>query len=135
LAKYVTNLPVEKVLKKGFNVPEFILPPGFDAAKDAMQFTWEKPESIHEKVKKYLSTKEMQAKIKRADLLFDIVGVLIFAVHAFMQFYGVYYEIMPIWAFVFFFLCSRTALAGVGHYHNHRKKDGITDWGDALFDM
>jgi len=32
----VTNLPVEKVLKKGFNVPEFILPPGFDAAKDAM---------------------------------------------------------------------------------------------------
>jgi len=77
----------------------------------------------------------MQAKIKRADLLFDIVGVLIFAIHAFMQFYGVYYEIMPIWAFVIFFLCSRTALAGVGHYHNNRKKDGITDWGDAFFDM
>ena len=52
-----------------------------------------------------------------------------------MAFYGVYYEILPFWAFVIFFYASRTALAGVGHYHNHRKKDGIVDWGDALFDM
>ncbi len=42
---------------------------------------------------------------------------------------------MPIWAFCLFFLCSRTGLAAIGHYHNHRKKDGITDWGDPLFDM
>jgi hypothetical protein len=135
LAKYVTNIPVEKVLKKNFNVPEFILPPGFDAAKDAMQFTWEKPDSILEKTKRFLGTKEMQAKLKRADLMFDISGTLLLALHIFMQFYGVYYEILPIWAFVLFFLCSRTGLAAVGHYHDHRKKDGITDWGDALFDM
>jgi hypothetical protein len=26
-------------------------------------------------------------------------------------------------------------MAAVGHYHCHRGKDGVTDWGDSLFDM
>lgn len=33
------------------------------------------------------------------------------------------------------FFFTRTAMAGVGHYHSHRRKDGFTDWGEALFDM
>jgi hypothetical protein len=33
------------------------------------------------------------------------------------------------------FALTRTSLAAVGHYHCHRRKDGISDWGDALFDM
>jgi cytochrome b involved in lipid metabolism len=60
LAKYVTNIPVENVLQKGFNVPDFILPPGFDAAKDIMVFEWGKENSIFEKTKKYIQSKEMQ---------------------------------------------------------------------------
>jgi len=69
------------------------------------------------------------------DFLFDLVGVITLLTHIFMAFPGIYYEVMPAWAFVLFFWASRTAMAGVGHYHSHRKKDGITDWGDCLFDM
>lgn len=100
-----------------------------------MVFDWSKPDSILEKVKKEIYGKEMSKKLKRADFLFDLSGVLLLALHIFMAFYGVYYEILPAWLMVIFFYCSRTGLAAVGHYHNHRKKDGITDWGDPLFDM
>jgi hypothetical protein len=77
----------------------------------------------------------MQAKIKRADFLFDLCAILILAVHCFMSFYGLANDILPFWAMVIFFVVSRTSLAAVGHYHDHRKKDGITDWADSLFDM
>lgn len=49
--------------------------------------------------------------------------------------FGIYYEIMPAFAFVIFFTLSRTSLAAVGHYHCHRRKDGYADWGYSLFDM
>ena len=111
------------------------MPPGFDAAKDIMVFDWSKQDSILEKVKKEISEKEMAKKIKRADFLFDLTGLLLLILHIFMSFYGVYHEILPFWLMVLFFYASRTGLAAVGHYHNHRKKDGIADWGDALFDM
>jgi hypothetical protein len=52
-----------------------------------------------------------------------------------MSFYGIYYEILPAWAFVILFTMTRTGLAAAGHYHNHRKKDGISDWADGFFDM
>lgn len=52
-----------------------------------------------------------------------------------MQFAGLYYQLLPAWAFVFLFAITRTSMAAVGHYHVHRRKDGITDWGDPLFDM
>lgn len=60
LAKYVTKIPVEDALDKTFNVPEFILPEGFDAAKDIMVFDWSKEDSILEKTRRFLGTKEMQ---------------------------------------------------------------------------
>ncbi len=69
------------------------------------------------------------------DFLFDLVAFAIFLTHLFVAFVGVYYDIMPLWAFVIFFLCSRTGIAAAGHYHVHRKKDGYSDWADALFDM
>jgi hypothetical protein len=69
------------------------------------------------------------------DSLFDIVGFLVVVFHFFMSFYGIYYHILPEWALVIVFWASRTSMAAIGHYHSHRKKDGITDWGDAIFDM
>lgn len=77
----------------------------------------------------------MQAKIKRADFLFDMTALSILVLHFFMTFYGVAHDLLPAWAFVILFTCTRTGLAGAGHYHNHRKKDGITDWADSFFDM
>lgn len=66
--------------------------------------------------------------------MFDITGALILTFHLFMSFAGVYYELLPAWLLVIIFTCTRTGMAGMGHYHNHRKKDGIVDWADAFFD-
>ena len=77
----------------------------------------------------------MSPKIKLADFLFDLVGFSVLVAHIYLSFWGIYYRVLPDWFLVIFFMCSRTALAAVGHYHCHRKCDGITDWGDALFDM
>lgn len=77
----------------------------------------------------------MRQKIKRADFLFDLCAALIFIFHVWLSFYGIYYEIVPLPVFAVLFTITRTSLAAVGHYHCHRRKDGIVDWGDALFDM
>jgi hypothetical protein len=122
-------------LKKDFNVPRFILPPDFDVNRDMLDFDWSKENTMLDQVKKALFTKEMKDKIKRADLMFDITTALVLIAHLFMAFPGIYYQILPPWAFVIFFAMSRTSLAAAGHYHNHRKKDGVTDWADGFFDM
>lgn len=77
----------------------------------------------------------MRQKIKRADFLFDLSAALIFIFHVWLSFYGIYYEIVPLPVFAVLFTITRTSLAAVGHYHCHRAKNGIVDWGDALFDM
>ena len=69
------------------------------------------------------------------DFLFDLIGASILILHILMAFPGVYYHVLPNVLMVFFFFLSRTSMAAIGHYHSHRKKDGITDWGDCLFDM
>ena len=77
----------------------------------------------------------MRERCKAMDFLYDCCAFTILMVHLFMSFYGVYYEILPPWALVIFFLCTRTGMASVGHYHSHRKKDGFSDWGEGFFDM
>jgi hypothetical protein len=52
-----------------------------------------------------------------------------------MSFVGIYYQLLSALQFAILFCITRTSLAAVGHYHCHRAKNGITDWGDALFDM
>jgi hypothetical protein len=70
-----------------------------------------------------------------ADSAFDLVGVIILCAHLFMMFFGATAQIFPQWFLVVFFCFTRISLAGVGHYHSHRKKDGVSNWGEALFDM
>ena len=77
----------------------------------------------------------MKDKIKFSDTLFDIVTFLIFCCHIFMSFAGLYYDLLPAWGFVIFFVITRTSMAAAGHYHCHRAKDGIRDWADAFFDI
>lgn len=69
------------------------------------------------------------------DFIFDLVGMLLLCFHLFLSFVSIPYEVLPAWLMVPLFLLTRTGMASVGHYHSHRKKDGITDWGDAIFDI
>lgn len=135
LAKYETTIPVKDVLHPFANAPPFLFPEGFDINQDTLQFEFEKKGTIYEKAFDVLETKEWKAKIKRADMMFDLVGFIVFLLHIFMSFAGMYYHILPAPLMVIFFLGTRTAMAAMGHYHCHRKKDGISDWGETLFDM
>ena len=134
LEKYRVDVAPEDAADKTFNLPASLLPLGFNPIKDVQRFDWS-PDDFLSSLNKKLYSQEMQAKIARADFQFDITGASIFIFHVFMMFFGVYYEILPVWAFVILFVITRTSLTSVGHYHCHRKKDGISDWGDALFDM
>jgi hypothetical protein len=69
------------------------------------------------------------------DFFFDSIGIALFIAHILMAFPGLYYHVISDWLMVLFFFLTRTGMAAVGHYHSHRKKDGLTDWGDCLFDM
>jgi hypothetical protein len=117
------------------NVPRFILPEVFDARTDGVVYDFTIKDSFLEKTKRILNTKEWKEKINDADKLFDIVAFLIFLFHVTISFVGVYYEILPWYLFAILFTMTRTSLAGVGHYHCHRKKNGIADWGDCFFDF
>jgi hypothetical protein len=52
LSKYETDLKVEDVMNKNYNVPDFIIPPTFDAARDIMVFDFKKPDCMFERIKK-----------------------------------------------------------------------------------
>ncbi len=135
LAKYETDIPFERALDPYLNVPRFLLPEDFDLHRDTLTFDFTRKDNLLEKTRQDITTKEMKAKLSRADFLYDATAFAIFVLHCFLSFYGVYYEILPPWLLCIIFLCTRTSMASVGHYHSHRRKDGIADWGDGLFDM
>lgn len=135
LEKYVTDYKAEDVLERYLNIPAYVLPEGFNAAHDSLIFKWEVEDSIYENVKKRVYTKEFLAKIKRCDLLYDFCGLALLLCHLFLGFYALPFEIFPPVLLVVCFWITRTGLASLGHYHSHRKKDGITDWADVLFDI
>lgn len=135
LAKYEIDKKAEELIHPTLNLPAFTLPEGFDAKRDTVTFDWSKRNTLFFRAMELLNKKDIQTKISRADFLFDLVSALIFALHVFMAFAGIYYELLPFWAFVILFPITRTSLAAAGHYHVHRKKDGFSDWADPLFDM
>jgi hypothetical protein len=103
--------------------------------RDCLVFDFNHKDNILGKVRNILNTKEMKAKMKNLDLMYDICGFAIFFLHLLVSFVGVYYDVFSPYLMVPFFVFTRTAMASMGHYHAHRRKDGFADWGDGLFDM
>lgn len=134
LKNYEVDIPVDKVLHPSMNVPAFIVPKGFDARKHIQTYRWTSNDFLSS-LKEKIHTDEMKQKIAKADFWFDFVGANVCIFHFVMMFVGVYFAILPAWAFIILFAITRTSMAAVGHYHCHRKKNGIADWGDFLFDM
>ena len=97
MAKYVTNHDPAPLLKRFLNVPEHVLPEGFDAVEDQMKFDWESEDTVGRKLKKLIYTKEFKAKTKQMDFLFDLTGVALLVLHILMAFPGTYYHVIPAW--------------------------------------
>jgi len=54
----VTNHDPKPLLKRFLNVPEHVLPEGFDASEDQMRFDWETKETLTNKLKQKVYSKE-----------------------------------------------------------------------------
>lgn len=135
LKKYkVESLERSKELDPSFNIPPHLLPENCNANLHTPIFKW-KEDDLLSTLKKSLNTPHYRSKIWWANFWFDVCAVTIFLTHVFMSFAGMYYKLMPDWALVCFFVFTRTAMCGVGHYHCHRKKNGVDDWADCFLDM
>lgn len=130
----VKHVKYEEIEDEFYNCPRFVLPEDFNIKNDLMRFDWNL-DSLYKKTLKNLDTPEWKAKLKRADILFDITAFILFLFHVFLSYYCVFYNLLPFWVLVFLQVCTRTSMGAVGHYHVHRAKNGIKDWGDFLFDM
>jgi len=136
LEKYEVKVEEENprdVLVKDMNAPAFILPPAFDARRDVPVYDWDKP--FMKVLRGKINKPEMQKRIRSADYWFDFTAWCLFALHVFVCFPVMYWRLMPGWLIVFLQVMTRTALAGVGHYHIHRAKDGMSDYFDCFFDI
>jgi len=137
LEKYEAKLEDGKdprdILLKGMNVPEFIVPPDFDARRDVPIYDWDKP--FMKSLRKKILAPDMQKKIRNADYAFDVAAACITVFHLFICWVAVYCDILPGWLLVFLQVVTRTSLAGVGHYGCHRKKTGQTFDINVLFDI
>ena len=134
LKKYEIDIPLNQALNPSMGVPSFIVPEDFDARRYRQSYNWHSQDFLST-VKQKINTPSMKKKIRRADVAFDGIAALICILHLCMMFWGVSNQVLPIWGFILLFTVTRTAMAAVGHYHCHRKKNGKTDWGDSLFDM
>jgi hypothetical protein len=112
-------LKPEQVLHPYLNVPRFLLPEDFTLEKDLVKFDFDNS-IVLRRVQQELRRPQMVKMVQRADLLFDLCSAAIFFFHLWLSFYAVYYQLFPTWVFVLLFLCTRTAMGGIGHYHNHR---------------
>jgi hypothetical protein len=136
LAKYETTIEEDNprdILAKHMNAPVFILPPDFDAQRDVPTYDWDK--GFMKSLRKKINTPEMVRKVRRADAAFEVVTYCIMALHFFVCFPALYLNIFPWWLWVVLQVTTRTALAGIGHYHCHRAKDDKADWAEGLFDI
>jgi hypothetical protein len=138
LDKYEVKVDCDplEVIEPKMNVPPFILPAGgegFDARTDRPVYDWNK--GFMHSLRKKISTPDMVRRLRRANKVFDATAVCLFCVHAFVSFPALYLELLPWWFYIVLQVLLRTALAGVGHYHCHRAKNGIADWADPFFDM
>ena len=64
LARYESDVPIEKALDPFLNVPRFLLPADFNLKRDTLQFDFGIKDSILDKTRKILATKEMRERIK-----------------------------------------------------------------------
>lgn len=120
-------------------VPPFLLPPEFNASTDIPRLDYRDEGSLLAAVRERVNARFSKQALRKYDRAFDVVTWTIAAAHVatlFLLIAGV----IPAWAFVLIMVVTRTALAGSGHYHLHRKwKPGhpglALPIGKALFDI
>jgi fatty acid desaturase len=139
LEKYRIEGYSEKDVLPKLGVPPFLVAPEFDASRDLPRFDFSKESNLLDSIRRKLDGALSKEALRRYDQAFDVVTVLIGLAHV-MVLVALILGWLPAWAFVFIWVTTRTALAGVGHYAIHRKAQDarrkvVTGFERALFDI
>lgn len=122
----------------GMGVPPFLVPPGFNAAKDLPTFDFGADSTLLKAIHRKLGSKLPEKALRRYDLAFDVVTALIAMAHV-GALVALVLGWLPAWAFIGIMVATRTALAGSGHYYVHRRwRDRgrvVMELSKALFDI
>lgn len=139
LARYRIEGPTEKDVLPKMGVPPFLMAPEFDASTDLPKLEFAEEGSLLAAIRAKLTAAMPRRAERRHDRAFDAVTWLIGASHV-GALALLLLNAIPAWLFVAVVVLTRTALAGAGHYHIHRKsKPGKNRYsapiGKALFDI
>jgi hypothetical protein len=138
LGKYQIYGFTEKDILPKLGVPPFLLAPEFDASTDLPRLDYGDEGSLLAAIRQKVNTKFSKQALRKYDRAFDAVTWIIAIAHI-ATLALLITNMIPAWAFVVILVVTRTALAGAGHYHLHRKwKDRgrfTLPLGKALFDM
>jgi hypothetical protein len=131
--------PTENDVLPKLGVPPFLLPPEFNASTDLPRLDFRDEGSLLAEIRNRVNAKFSKQALKKYDRAFDLVTWIIAAAHV-ATLALLITNLIPAWAFVVIMVVTRTALAGAGHYHLHRKwKQGhpgmAFPFGKALFDI
>jgi len=123
----------EDIMKDKLGIPNFLLPPQYNAITDAPTYNFDpKDESLLlNKVRKRILVKEVQQKIKQIDKSFDTVVMVLCALYLALLVFWLKGSV-PWFIAVPAFALLRTSMAGGGHYYIHRGGPCI---GELLFDI
>jgi Fatty acid desaturase/Cytochrome b5-like Heme/Steroid binding domain len=138
LARYEIDGFTEKDILPKLGVPPFLLEPGFDATADLPRLDYRDEGSLLAEIRGKVNARFSKRRLKKYDRSFDLVTWVIGAAHA-AALALLIANLLPAWAFVVITVITRTALAGAGHYHLHRKwrdrRRFTLPLGKALFDI
>lgn len=131
LAKYkVARAAGDDDVKAKIGIPHFLLPSGFDAAKDVPTYDFRRGDDVLATARRAVLEPAFQTYLRRLDDLWDATCAALCAGYVALSL-AFFRGALPWYVSVPGFVVLRTALAGGGHYYLHRKKPHA---GDALFD-
>jgi len=138
LARYEIEGYTEQDILPKLGVPPFLLDPDFDATTDLPRLDYRDEGSLLAEIRTRVNARFSKKDLRKHDRNFDAVTWAVGASHV-AALALLIANIIPAWAFVIIMVLTRTALAGAGHYHLHRKwrdKGRVTfPLGKALFDI
>jgi hypothetical protein len=118
-------------------VPPFLLDPDFDARTDLPKLDYSDEGSLLAEIRRKVNARFSKKALRKYDRAFDVVTWVIAIAHV-AALALLITNMIPAWAFVVIMVVTRTALAGAGHYHLHRKwrqRPFTLPLGKALFDI
>jgi fatty acid desaturase len=138
LGKYEIEGFTQRDILPKLGVPPFLLPPDFDASTDLPRPDCGEEGSLLAAIRDKVNAQFSKQDLRKYDRAFDAVTWIIAIAH--VAALGLLItNMIPAWAFIVIMVVTRTALAGSGHYHLHRKwKDHgplTVPLGKALFDI